>query len=480
MLKKIFGHSILYTIANHLPLVANIIILPIITPYLTKIDYGIYGLTYAYLGGLSAFSLLGIQVLLQNSYFKINRDYKKLWSKYLGMLLIWRVFYSIIVLILFYFLFYDKVGVNIKLFLGLIIVPILFFDLSKTMGTRYCQYEEKHQYVYISSLIASLFAITTSFICIYYFRLGYLGFLIAAAFSGFIQFIFYFFLVHVKLKILPNFNFDVRFIKDTLKTSLPVIPHNFFGYLLTSSDRLVLDINKVSLDRIGGYNLAYNFSNYFESFNNSMNSVLSPIYFKCFALEDQNKSKKFVSSLTILWFIFLLISCLLLCIWCKEIFNFLYQNPDFDGIYVYVPFILVGMMYRPFYVSCVDKNIFLEKTKNILLISGGGGLINLILNLMFVPFFGIEAVLYTTFFSYLYMGFSGFYIKSLKKNIDFQYSPIIFIIIIILTLFFGVLVRDADLFFKISLTLIIFLFIFLFFKFQISRFIKEINKENLL
>ena len=36
---------------------------------------------------------------------------------------------------------------------------------------------------------------------------------------------------------------------------------------------------------------------------------------KCFALEDQNKSKKFVSSLTILWFIFLLISCLLLCIW---------------------------------------------------------------------------------------------------------------------------------------------------------------------
>ena len=78
MLKKIFGHSILYTIANHLPLVANIIILPIITPYLTKIDYGIYGLTYAYLGGLSAFSLLGIHVLLQNSYFKINRDYKEL------------------------------------------------------------------------------------------------------------------------------------------------------------------------------------------------------------------------------------------------------------------------------------------------------------------------------------------------------------------------------------------------------------------
>ena len=70
MLRKIFGHSFLYTIANHLPLIANIVILPIITPFLTKFDYGIYGLTYAYLGGFSAFSLLGIHVLLQNSFFK--------------------------------------------------------------------------------------------------------------------------------------------------------------------------------------------------------------------------------------------------------------------------------------------------------------------------------------------------------------------------------------------------------------------------
>ena len=102
------------------------------------------------------------------------------------------------------------------IFLLLIIIPILFFDLTKTLGTRYCQYEEKHQYVYISSLIASFFAITTSFICIYYLRLGYLGFLISAAVSAFIQFIFIF-LVHIKLKILPNFNIGIRFLKRDLK-----------------------------------------------------------------------------------------------------------------------------------------------------------------------------------------------------------------------------------------------------------------------
>ena len=70
MLKKIFGHSFLYTIANNVPLLANFIILPIITPFLTREDYGIYGLTYAYIGFLSSFSMLGIHILLQNEYFK--------------------------------------------------------------------------------------------------------------------------------------------------------------------------------------------------------------------------------------------------------------------------------------------------------------------------------------------------------------------------------------------------------------------------
>jgi O-antigen/teichoic acid export membrane protein len=239
-------------------------------------------------------------------------------------------------------------------------------------------------------------------------------------------------------------------------------------------------LNQVALTNIGEYNLAYSFSNYFGSFNNSMNSILSPIYFKCFAMKDQKKSIRFTNSLTILWFIFILICCLLICVWCKEIFSLLYRNPDFSDIYRYVPFLLIGMMYRPFYVVCVDKNIYFEKTKNILLISLGGGVINLILNLIFIPIYGLQAALYTTFFSYLYMGFSGFYIKSLRKNIDFSYNPVIFIATIVLTLLFGVLVRDVDLLLKILITILLILTIIILYKFKLSSFIKYLNKENLI
>ena len=479
MIKKIFGHSFLYSLANHVPLFANILILPFITPFLTKEDYGIFGLTYAYIGAFNAFSMLGVEALIQNAYFKNKSKFKALWSKYFGLLSIWRLMYSAIITTLMYFIFYQKVNENIYVFLLIIIIPILCFDLTKTFGIKFCQYEGKHQNVYFSSFIASFFSIASSFICIYHFKLGYLGFLIASAVASCTQFLFFFYIIHYKLRIFPDVRISFLFIKKTLKISSPVILHNYSGYLLNSSDRIVLDLNRISINEIGGYNLAYSFSNYFSSFNNSMNSILTPIYFKCFALNDKIKSSLLVNSITILWFYFILISCLLICIWCKEIFGFLFRNPEFIDVYTFVPYILVGMMYRPFYVACVDKNIFFEKTKNILLISVGGGMLNILLNLLLVPYFGIQSVLYTTFVSYLYMGFSGFYIKSIKEDLDFKGNPMIFIFIIISTLIISLILMDLTLYLKIIISILILFVSLLIYNYRFKTMVNRLIKENL-
>ena len=480
MLKKIFGHSFLYTIANQIPLLANLIILPIVTPFLTREDYGIYGLLLAYLGAFTAFSTIGIDVLFQNTYFKNKINYIKYWKKYFGILLIWRTIYATILTIILYFLFRNKVNDNITIVLVLVIIPILFFELTKTLGTRYCQYEGKHQYVYINSFVASIFAITASFISIYYFKLGYLGWLISALVSGFIQFIFFTYLIHFKLKIIPNFNNSISFIKKILKISLPIIPHNYSSYLLESSDRVVLDLNKTPIAEIGSYNIAYSFSNYFGTFNNTLNTILSPIYFKCFGLKNKKISVDLVNNITILWFSFILISSLFICLWCKEIFQFLYRNSDLYSAYEYVPFIIIGLLYRPFYVACVDKNIYLENTKSVLKISVGGGILNLILNLVFIPFYGIKAALFSTLISYLYMGFSGFYFKDIKANIDFKYNPLIFITIILLAFFLSLKLLNLDVFYKFIISLIIIVLTGIIYLIKGKQIINELNKENIL
>ena len=480
MINRIFGHSLLYTLANHVPLIANIVVLPLITPFLTKEDYGIYGLTYAYIGAFHAFSMLGIEVLFSNTFFKNPENYKTIWSKYIAILIIWRIIYALLIALILYGIFSSLVKENIQLYLCMVLVPILFFDITKSIGTKYCQYKGSHQIVYISSFIASVFTIFTSFICIYHYRLGYMGFFIAAGVASLVQFIFYFFILHIKLKIYPDFRISKTFIFKTLKVGIPVVPHNYANFVIESSDKILLDLNGISIKKIGGYNLAYNFSNYFGAFNLSMNSILVPIYYKCFSLNDKKTSVTLINSITLLWFSFLLISSLLICIWCKEIISILYNNPEFQNIYTYVPFLVISLTYRPLYIVSVVKSIYLEKTKSILKISLIAALINITVNLLFIPIYGIKTILFSTFISYLYMGFSGFYFSDIKKNIDFSYNPIIFLVLMITTLILSLTVLNLNLSNKIVMSLIILLGCIFIYKSKFKKLVINLNNENLL
>ena len=72
MIKKIFGHSALYTLANNIPLLANLIILPIITPFLNREDYGIYGLLFAYLGAFQYLKIWALKLHFRTVILKIK------------------------------------------------------------------------------------------------------------------------------------------------------------------------------------------------------------------------------------------------------------------------------------------------------------------------------------------------------------------------------------------------------------------------
>jgi len=79
MIKKLFSHSLIYGLAPQISKIAGIFALPIITKDLTDIDFGIWGTTMAYFGSLQALLLLGLTVVISNSFFKMPSQYKWLW-----------------------------------------------------------------------------------------------------------------------------------------------------------------------------------------------------------------------------------------------------------------------------------------------------------------------------------------------------------------------------------------------------------------
>lgn len=86
MLAKIFKNSLFYGIAPQIPAVASLLVLPLITPHLTKFDFGIRGILFAYIGVLTVFRSLGLQVVYVNSFFHSPMQYKWAWRQLFGFI----------------------------------------------------------------------------------------------------------------------------------------------------------------------------------------------------------------------------------------------------------------------------------------------------------------------------------------------------------------------------------------------------------
>lgn len=85
-----------------------------------------------------------------------------------------------------------------------------------------------------------------------------------------------------------------------------------------------------------------------------------------------------------------------------------------------------------------------EKTSALWKISFVAGMLNVIANVIFVPFYGIYAAAISTFGSLLYMGFAGFFLKSYRSLPQVDHYPLLWIALISTLSLAAYLLKDAQ------------------------------------
>ncbi len=464
MLRKLFTHSFLYSVAPQIPKIVTVFLLPIITKNVTAYDYGVYGVITSYLFFVAALKDLGFGVIFVNSYYKYPKRWKFLWKVFWGHLTIWSLIFSVIVFLLLLFALPRQEFKHFAELAFLIIVPILLFDNTNLIGNYYYRFSERPLYIAVITICTGIVTIITTYYCIVNLRLGYLSWFIATFAASFVMFLFYAFPVFLRLKLFPIIKWKTRIIKPYLKVSLPMIPHNYSSYLLNSSDRVVLDLYKVNLRQVGIYNIAYTFGNYFEAIGDALGMAVAPFYSKLYA-SGKKEDGVDARNLTLFLMCGFLSACFLVSLWLKEIFGLLVKNDELSSGYAIGIFIIMGYAYRPMYWSSGIKLSIFESTSSLWRISFVAGLLNVLLNIIFVPFFGIMASAISTLISLLYMGFAGFYLKAYKKLPQTEHYPIFWIVLILALTAFTYLIRDSNILFKGILTLLLIASMtFLFFK----------------
>ncbi|MFV8346788.1 oligosaccharide flippase family protein [Flavobacterium sp. ZB4P13] len=445
MIKKFFLHSFIYALGPQIPKLIVLVTLPIVTPFLSSFDFGVYGLIISYIGSVQLIKDLGLNLLFYNSFYKKTKTYTLIWRNLIGILFVWSFFYSLIIGSITYFLINRWDSKHSILVAFLFFIPALFFENINSIGIAFFRTLEKPLPIAINAIISGTVSAIVSFIFIVYFKSGYIGWVLGIAIASFISCLHYSYVLFLKEKLIPLFRFKKKSLRYYLGIGLPMIPHNYSSYLLNTSDRLVMDVLKVDINEIGKYNVAYMFGSYFSMLENVISFSSSTYYIRYFVENEYLK----VRTLTFFLQVLFLNATFIVCLWLNEILFLMIKNVEYSNISTIGILIIMGYNYKPMYMASNMQLSIEGKTKKLLKISFVGGVINVILNFIFIPFFGIIAAAISTFIALMYIGFMGFYLNDFNLELKKLVNPKIWLSLIVLMTILLLISNHLPIYYKI-------------------------------
>jgi O-antigen/teichoic acid export membrane protein len=453
MIKKIFSTTIIYALGPQIPKIVGFFILPFLTPYLSSSDFGVWGTIMAYVLLFSAARDLGMLAPMVNSFYQFPTKWKWVWRQIFTFLLLFGILFAVIQTIILYLVIPKEAVDNRNLIIILVIIQSLFFDVPNQIGFRLLQLQEKPIILSLISAISGFIALGVQIYCVIFLKKGYLGWFYATFFSSFFSSVCFIIIIYTN-QLLPLMTYRYKFLKSRIKVSLPMLPHNYSSYLLGSSDRMVMNVYNVKTQEIGVYNVAYMWGNYVDILGNAVGMAVGPMYLKYFSEKNDVSEQRIFFFTQFLQTLFL-VGTFILSLWTKELFKLFIKNTELQYAYTLSIIIIMGYSYRPLYWNVVSRLQFNYYTNQLWKISLVGGIINLVLNFIFIPIYGYQAAAITTFISLLYIGFSGFYLKAYKELDNKEYHHIKWFLLIIFSTILAFVLKDIAVLFKVIISILV-------------------------
>lgn len=437
MLKDLFKGSIIYGIAPFVPKILSVLLLPILTKYLTSTDYGIIGTITSIVFAIQALQDLGLNVLLPNYFYKCKYHYKIAWREIYGFLSLWMILFACVQAILLYFFIPEEADANKWIIIGLSNFSTVFFGPTSLIGRMYYQLNLKPTPVAIRVVISGVITILANYVCVVVFRWGYLGAYVGSFAGSFIVNLSYWPVVNHRLGLSPIYKFKFKTIYGFLKVGIPTIPHYYASYLMNSSNIVAMNYYEKPQSEIGHLTMAQNMSHLLDTVSNAINQVFGPMTFKCIREKDSKGIKRLL--FTYILMIFSL--TFLFSLWSREVYAILISNEEIASKYKYAIILVMALNYRPLYVYCADYFFFFEHTVQLLGISFAAGIICCVVYFVGIPFIGIYAALIGFYVGCTYYGYIGYSFSFYKKVSIYKikwYLLLFFQIVLTLVAFFFV------------------------------------------
>ena len=413
MLKKILSYGFIEGIAKGL----NKLILLLLPFFLLTEDFGKIGLIIGLETLLPFITLLGFERVVLRFYQKLNQfsDFKKT----IFSTILFTHFILLIIVVLFYLFGINEVF-GLSLFPDVFLLILLIFLQGRNqIILNIYRVEENHKKYFKSRLLLQVLKFIIILSLVYYTK-SYIGYLI----GGIIVALFINIFHNIKIS---DESFNKATFLQFFMFSWPFIFHGISGNLLGNADRFIIE-KYLTINDVGLYTFAYSFGSMIIFAYVGVSVYMEPQLYKS---ENLNSFNSKISSFLLYAFSMGLITLFVINVCTDFILPHFYKN--YNQVLHYIPLIGLSYILYPFYLSSNYRLIYTQQTKKIAVLSIISSVINILLNFILIPKFGIYAAVLVTLYSYMIQAILFTYISNNKITFE-----IIQILIAIIVINFGV------------------------------------------
>lgn len=361
--------------------------IPLFTRILTTSDYGIVNTYMSWQGILTMVLGLTLHMGIRAAFVDYKDDIDNFMSSVTFLDILSSV--SIAAIIILAVLVFR---VNVPIIL---LVLCLVHSFSNTIINNYkmylmmkMKYKERTAFLILPNLIINIVAVIL--IVFVYNTDKYMGKILPSAFVSFIFVMIVIPTIYSKGKTLVN----TKYWKYALKVSVPVILHGLSLMVLSQSDRIMLT-GLVGASETGVYSLAYNFSMIASVVVASLDGVWVPWY--TVKLKDRKISE--INERVKIFIAIVTLTVLGIILAAPEVLALMAPENYANGKLI-IPPIVISSYIIFIYTIYVNVEYYHKRTKTIAANTIVAAVLNIILNFIFIPLFGMYAAAGTTLFSY--------------------------------------------------------------------------------
>jgi O-antigen/teichoic acid export membrane protein len=209
-------------------------------------------------------------------------------------------------------------------------------------------------------------------------------------------------------------SFNIRYIKQSLAFSIPLMPHVISGWAITASSRFILE-KFVELDDLGVFSLAAQMAMVLGMLYMGVNNAFVPRYTRLRKEHQDQEAKKIMKYFQIAIIvlgIMAIIFSLLAIEWILP--------PKYNGVSGILVFLLIAEIVRGFYFVVVAKLFYIKNTKIVGISSMSAATVNVGVNLLLIPMIGVWGAVIAAISAELTRFSFNFYLEKRYTNKQLQ------------------------------------------------------------